>query len=199
MLKVKNSLRYCAAGCPPGKLGAGIATNIVTWSDEVFRIFGEQPQSFQPTYEIYLSYLEPEDQERSKRLIADAIENKNRFEVELKIIRKDGSIAYIRELGYVNFNASGEAAHVIGTTLDITDIKNSEQIEKMRFEQLERFQDALLEWSSVDYKNVEEALQRATEISAQTLDVERVSIWLYNADRTSIRCEVLYLASTAGI
>ena len=34
-----------------------IKTNEITWSDEVFRIFGEEPQSFQPTYELFLSYL----------------------------------------------------------------------------------------------------------------------------------------------
>jgi diguanylate cyclase (GGDEF)-like protein len=194
--KVKNSLVTAQQVAHLGSWEREVATDNVTWSDEVFRIFGEQPQSFQPSYERYLSYLTAEGRDKLETVIAGSIANKTPFEVELKISRKDDSVRYIRELGYVCFSDSGEPTHVIGTTLDITDIKNSEQVEKLRFEQVERYQDALLEWSRVDYKNVNEALRRATEISAQTMDVERVSIWIYNTDRTSIRCEMLYLASS---
>ncbi|MBT8440151.1 MAG: diguanylate cyclase, partial [Gammaproteobacteria bacterium] len=194
--KARNSLTTAQRVAHLGNWERAIETNTITWSDEVFRIFGEKPQSFQPSYEIYLSYLTPEDHAKLEAVIADSIENKTPFEVELKITRKDGSVRYVRELGYANFNESGEPTHIIGTSLDITNIKNAEQIEQARFEEVERFQDALLEWSRVDYKDVDEALRRATEISSQTLDVERVSIWIYNADRRSIKCEMLYLASS---
>ncbi len=194
--KAKNSLTTAQQVAHLGSWERDISTNAVTWSDEVFRIFGEQPRSFRPTLEIYLSYLTPEDHAKTEAVIADAIENKNTFEVELKITRKDGSVRYVREMGYVNFSESGKPTNIVGTVLDITNIKNAEQQEKQRFEQVERFQDALLEWSRVDYKNIEEALQRATEISSRTLNVDRVSIWLYNDDRSAIKCEILYLASS---
>ena len=194
--KVKNSLATAQQIAHLGSWERQIATNTVSWSDEVFRIFGEQPQSFQPTDETYRSYITPEEYAKVQAAIAEAIENKKPFEVELKIIQKDGAIRYARELGYVSFNQSGEPTHMVGTILDITKIRHSERLEKARFEQVQRFQDALREWSRVDYKNIEEALRRATEITSQTLDVDRVSIWLYNADRTAIRCEMLYLAST---
>ena len=65
---------------------------------------------------------------------------------------------------------------------------------RIRNERIERYQDALMKWSGVDYEHLEEAFRKATEITANTLDVDQVSIWLYNEERSSIRCEDLYSA-----
>jgi len=72
-------------------------------------------------------------------------------------------------------------------------IKHNEKIELERLSKIERYQNALLEWSRVDYENIDQAFNRATEISANTLDISRVSIWLYNEDYTSIQCHNLYV------
>ena len=72
-------------------------------------------------------------------------------------------------------------------------IKYNEAAELERLAKIERYQNALLEWSQVDYENLDQAFNRATEISANTLDIARVSIWLYNDDYTSIQCHNLYI------
>jgi len=59
--------------------------------------------------------------------------------------------------------------------------------------QLERYQNAMIAWSEASHENIGEAFKKATEISADTLDVKRVGIWLYDEDRTSIECRIMYV------
>ncbi len=56
----------------------------------------------------------------------------------------------------------------------------------------ESYQQALLQWSKVDYQDDNLTMQRATELSAKALDISRVSIWLFDEDRKEIICENLY-------
>ena len=58
------------------------------------------------------------------------------------------------------------------------------------------YQQALLEWSKVDYQDESLTIHKATELSAKALHVERVSIWLFNNDHTRLTCADLYLRDT---
>lgn len=66
--------------------------------------------------------------------------------------------------------------------------------EEKRTAQLERYQNAMIEWSKASHENIGEAFKKATEISANTLEVKRVGIWLYNEARTSIECRIMYIS-----
>jgi len=58
------------------------------------------------------------------------------------------------------------------------------------------YQQALMEWSKVDYQDEKITLKKATELSASALHVERVSIWLFNNDHTTMTCNDLYIADS---
>jgi len=56
------------------------------------------------------------------------------------------------------------------------------------------YQQALLEWSRVNYQDDSLTIKKATELSARALHVERVSVWLFNDDQTKLSCVNLYLS-----
>jgi len=58
------------------------------------------------------------------------------------------------------------------------------------------YQNALLEWSKIDYQNNSITMQKATELSAKALHVERVSIWLFNKDQNILNCSDLFLSES---
>jgi len=58
------------------------------------------------------------------------------------------------------------------------------------------YQQALLEWSKVDYQDDNVTIHKATELSAKALHVERVSIWLFNNDKSILTCADLYLSDS---
>ncbi|WP_198263728.1 EAL domain-containing protein [sulfur-oxidizing endosymbiont of Gigantopelta aegis] len=68
--------------------------------------------------------------------------------------------------------------------------------EKQRIEQNERYQKALLRWSNVDFENTGESIKELTKLASHTLNVSRVSFWLFNAECTAMVCEDLYIRET---
>ncbi len=105
-----------------------INTNLLTWSDEVYRIFGEVPQSFVATYERYMSYLSKEDQIALVEVITKAIDENQEYVFEYKINRNDGSVRHIREFGQIQYNEHGMAEAIFGVVLDITDKKELQSL-----------------------------------------------------------------------
>jgi len=71
--------------------------------------------------------------------------------------------------------------------------KDRRRREDRRTAQLERYQNAMIEWSEASHETIEHAFKMATEISANTLDVKRVGIWLFDEARTSIECRIVYI------
>jgi len=66
--------------------------------------------------------------------------------------------------------------------------------EKKHTAQLEHYQNAMIAWSEASHESISDAFRKATEISSTTLNVNRVSIWLYNEARTSIECRARYIS-----
>lgn len=79
----------------------------------------------------------------------------------------------------------------------LSQVQAAEMLERERYEQSERYQHALFQWSKIEYDNPEIAVRNAMEISAHTLKIERVSVWLFNDDNSAIVCHDLYTASNA--
>jgi len=74
----------------------------------------------------------------------------------------------------------------------------NQNIEKIQgvLDRKAEYQQALLEWSKVDYQDENMTIRQATELSAKALHVERVSIWLFNEDRSLLTCADLYLSKS---
>ncbi|MCK9372199.1 MAG: PAS domain S-box protein [Sulfuricurvum sp.] len=102
-----------------------IRSNEIEWSDEVFRIFGEVPRSFVPTYDRFVSYLRPEEKAKLDDALQRSIAEKSFYHFEHPILLKSGEIRYVQESGNTLYNEEGEATHLIGTVLDITDYKKT--------------------------------------------------------------------------
>ena len=98
-----------------------IKSNEIRWSDEVFRIFGEVPQSFTPTYNRFLSYLSKEGQSSLKEAVDNAINNKEQYLFEHEINQKNGTKRYVQESGNAKFDDQGKAVSMVGTVHDITE------------------------------------------------------------------------------
>ncbi len=74
--------------------------------------------------------------------------------------------------------------------------KKEEEVkrEEKRTSQIERYQKAMIAWSEVSHVNMADAFKKAAEISSNTLDVKRVSIWLYDEAKTSLECRAMYIS-----
>jgi PAS domain S-box-containing protein len=115
-----------------------IANNHVTWSDELYRIYGLDNQTFRASYEGFLERVHPEDRERANAAVASALHERRSFDYEHQIVRPDGAVRYLHSRGRVLLDEGGAAVRMAGTAQDITDRKDMEKALHARAAELAR-------------------------------------------------------------
>jgi len=102
------------------------------WDDEIFRIFGEDPQSFTPTHKYLMQHLTKKSQKKLRKATYLIVtRKKDHYNGVFEIIKKDGSIGFVQVQSKVIFDLQGQTTTLIGTTFDITKQKQlEEQIRK---------------------------------------------------------------------
>ncbi len=104
-----------------------IKNDELTWSDEVYRIFGLKPQQFDSTYEAFLENIHPEDRELVNNAYLESLEKRMPYDIIHRLLLHDGSIKYINERCETFYDAEGSALRSVGTIQDITEQKEAEQ------------------------------------------------------------------------
>ena len=104
-----------------------IPTDTNRWSDQLFRIYGYEPQSFHPSYEVFLGNIHPEDQERIRRIHERAYATGEPYQMIERIVRPDGAVRYLSSNGEVIMDATGTPVRMRGTCLDVTERVLAEQ------------------------------------------------------------------------
>lgn len=104
-----------------------ITTNALSWSDEVYRIFGLRPHESEVTYEIFLSRVHRDDVESVKQSVEDALEERQPYSIDHRIILPDGSVRMVHEEAEVTRNKAGKPVRMAGTVHDITMLKEAEE------------------------------------------------------------------------
>ncbi|MFC1685004.1 EAL domain-containing protein [Pseudomonadota bacterium] len=113
-----------------------ITTSELSWSDEIYRIFGLKPQEFQATYEAFLNVIHPDDREAVQQAVNLAIEQQLPYKIEHRILHPDGSLRQVLERGEVFFSDTGKPVHMTGTVMDITERTKIEERLKKSEEQM---------------------------------------------------------------
>jgi PAS domain S-box-containing protein len=104
-----------------------IKTGDVEWSEEVYKIFCLNPETFTPKIDSILELSPwPEDNQRDKELIARAMETHTPGDYEQKFLRPDKSVGFYYSTFRGNYDDSGNLISIVGTVLDITDRKNAD-------------------------------------------------------------------------
>lgn len=100
----------------------------LSWSDEIYRIFGLKPQEFGATYDAFLNSVYPEDVDKvTSAVTASVADPEVKYVVEHRVIQPDSKIRDVREQGKVYRNEEGKPVRMIGTVLDITERKLIDQ------------------------------------------------------------------------
>ncbi len=115
-----------------------LGTGLVTWSDELYRIFGVAPETFRPSAGSYLEFVHPGDRESSSR-VTEMIRREGTGVFEFRIIRPDGGLRHVSGYGEVVHNAAGSPTAIFGTLLDTTELRQKERELQEKNAELERF------------------------------------------------------------
>lgn len=109
-----------------GAWGWDIATGVVVWSDELFRIFGLEPRSIPVTYDDYRALLHPDDGSLVDEAVERALRTGEPYQVEHRVVRPDGTVVWVRGQGRVVSDENGPV-RMFGAAQDITERRRSEE------------------------------------------------------------------------
>lgn len=134
-----------------GNWQADMLTGELNWSDEIYRIFGYEAGSFQPSVEAFHAAIHPDD-----RLIVNESEKNaektGRHDVEHRILQPDGTVRYVHELAQAEVDKGGKLIRMSGTVQDITERVVAElqhrEIEKRFAFAVEGAGDGIWDWNT---------------------------------------------------
>ncbi|HUT63258.1 MAG TPA: PAS domain S-box protein, partial [Anaerolineae bacterium] len=162
-----------------------IKTNSLFWSDEVYYIFGVSPQKFEPGYEKFLQFVHPDDRAMVEKSVYDALYTNKEYNVIHRIFRPDGEERTVNEQAEVIKSPDGSLFKMIGTVLDITELKRTE---KQLFQEQSRLrvlveQKSLLAYIASRLNSSDDVLETLNELSKMisiSMGVDNICMWSFN-------------------
>ena len=101
------------------------ATGAQNWSLGMYRIFGLEPGSVQPTTDAFMSLLHPEDRPVQAQQLDDIHRHGVIAEREYRIIRPSGGLRWISCRGEVQFSREGRPQRAFGVLFDTTTLQEA--------------------------------------------------------------------------
>ena len=117
-----------------GSWAVDLATGVVTWSDEMLRIFGLPPGSPVPPFADHARFFSPEAFALVSASIEATMATGEPFSSENDVLRPDGTTRHVVASGEAIRDASGVIAAVRGVMTDVTELREA----RTRLEQAQR-------------------------------------------------------------
>ncbi len=103
------------------------ATDRVVWSEELYRIAGRHPSLPAVSYTEHSRLYTHESWDRLRAVVETALHSGTPYELDLEMVRADGTHRWVRARGDAHRESSGQIARLHGTVQDITERKLAEE------------------------------------------------------------------------
>ena len=98
----------------------------VTWSDELYRIFGLQPGEIDVAHEA-MSFIHTDDRDEILNTVRRSIITKEPYSFCYRVLRPDGDERIVQTRGLVVCDDEGAPIRVFGATQDVTELTRTEE------------------------------------------------------------------------
>ncbi len=103
-----------------------LTTGRNTWSDELWKLYGLELRSCQPSYEAWRESVHPEDRERVEQELQAIVHQEAELNLEWRVSSSSESPRWLMSRGRPLRDASGRVIRYLGVVMDITDRKRLE-------------------------------------------------------------------------
>lgn len=137
-----------------------IPTNTIEWSDEMYRIYGLEPQSENIHFERFLSLVHPEDRERRVEEIQRALATHIAEDYIMRIMWDNGTIRVLQGRGEVVLDEFNKPYKITGTCQDITEQYNTNLQLAQKNIELQRSNEELMSFNYIASHDLQEPLRK---------------------------------------
>jgi PAS domain S-box-containing protein len=116
-----------------------LRTGVIQWDARIYALYGLVIGEDEASTELWQRLVHPDDLEPAATALNAALIEGKPFELEFRVIRRDGSMRYVKSSGIVLWDTDGSAARMIGVNQDITDLRQALEKEKELSELKSRF------------------------------------------------------------
>ena len=164
------------------------STQKITWSDYVYRLLGYDPQSIIPSNEAFDKVLHPDDIEHFIEMRNKLAKENMPNGFEFRII-VSGKIKYLKMTGVSEKDEEGNVTRLIGTTQDITELKQNEE----RLRKINRFAKDL-----IDLNTQQDLIWYVVKQVVSELDLEDCVIYLFDKQSEKLIQSAAYGQKSGG-
>ncbi len=129
--RLQHGLDATQAGIFDWNIGSGE----IVWSDSHYALLGLEVNSQPASYELWRRHVHPEDIERVERSLNKAIAAEGRYQADFRVVRSDGVERWMQGNGIL-IKHPGQPLRMVGSIVDITERKQSEQALREQEQQL---------------------------------------------------------------
>jgi PAS domain S-box-containing protein len=123
----EERLRQAQRAARVGTWDWNLVTGESNWSEGIYELLGLEQGDGRASVEDFVGFLHPEDREPAMDKAQSVIRNGEEYYDEFRVIRPDGSVAWLASKGRVIRDESGSAERMIGVNIDITERKRGEE------------------------------------------------------------------------
>jgi PAS domain S-box-containing protein len=110
-----------------GSFEWSLASNQVTWSPELYRILGVDPEAYCGTLDGLLAIVHPDDRAEAAATLRTAASEATSFRMQVRVLRPTGEVRVLSSWGDVHRDEQGQPARMLGVCQDVTDWREREE------------------------------------------------------------------------
>lgn len=150
-----------------------LVQNKLAWSDEVYRIFGLEPQEFPATYEGFLERVHPDDRAAVDKAYSESVRLcRDGYETDHRVRRTTtGEVRWVHEKCQHEYDESGRIVRSIGMVLDVTERRKVEQALAQEHQELQVLLDSVPAW--IFYKDDNNRFLRCNRAFAEVMGMPK--------------------------
>ncbi len=123
LIESKKRMTFALEATNSGVWEWDVTSDKVTWTDNVWKLYGLEPNSKPSTHQLCESNIYPDDRDVIFEKVMAAASKEIEINVEYRVCHRDGSIHWLMCRGLPTYHADGRLKCYIGTVTDITSRK----------------------------------------------------------------------------
>ena len=139
-----------------------ITTGKLSWSEEVYRIYGYQPGGVEPTYEKFMEIIHPDDRGLIEESVRKALYEGEPYNFSHRIVLPDGSTRIVSRRAKISLDEDKKPLQMFGTVQDITEQKQAEEEVKINSNLVQLLQ--MVSTTANEVTDMEEATRVCLEL-----------------------------------